>query len=138
MTDWLDNLERPKPKVRVGKAYKGMPLERTIQRDIIRALRQLGFIVKHTANEGRLDGDEKARMLQGVARKRDGLIRGWPDLEVLPGRSLVGFVEVKRPGGYLSDAQLACIAMLERKGYPCAAVCTVDDALKAIKEWGWI
>jgi hypothetical protein len=133
----LDALEKPAPRVKVGKAYKGMPLERTIQRDIMRALGKLGYLSAHIANEGRLEGDATARMKQAAVRKADGLMRGIPDLIVFGRGGRVGLIEVKRPGSYLSAAQVACMAMIERLGTPCAAVCSVEDAVRAVKEWGW-
>ena len=138
----LDALERPLPRVKVGKARKGSPCERTVQRAIVKALRKLGFRVWHIPNGGSLSGTQQQRMRQGVARRMDGLVSGAPDLMILRpharGGPAVGFLEVKREGGALSPAQLACLNHLENDGFCVAAVCTVDMALTALNEWGWL
>lgn len=138
----LDALERPVPRVKVGRTRKGSPCERTVQREIVKALRKAGFRVWHIPNGGSLSGTEQQRIRQGVARRMDGLVAGAPDLMILRPRArggpAVGFLEVKREGGTLSPAQLACLNHLETDGFDVAAVCTVDMALTALKEWGWL
>ena len=130
------------PAVKVGRARKGSPCERTVQREIINALQKLGLGVWHIPNGGSLSGTREQRMRQGVARRMDGLVTGAPDLLILRpvarGGPGVGFLEVKREGGTLSPAQVACLARLERDGFDAAAVCTLDMALNALKEWGWL
>jgi hypothetical protein len=141
--DPLAALERPQKPVRVGKARKGSPCERTVQREIVKALRRLRFRVWHIPNGGSLAGNEQQRIRQGVARRMDGVVSGAPDLMILRpaghnSPAMVGFLEVKREGGKLAPAQLACLAHLEADGFDCAAVCTVDGALEALREWGWL
>lgn len=138
MTDWLDNLERPVKPVRVGRAKKGSPTERTIQRETIKALAKLGVWAVHVPNEGKLTGSELARWKQTAVLKADGMTRGALDLIVMRAPGRVGWLEIKKPGGVLSAAQLGFMARCERMGIPCAAVCSVEDAMKAIKEWGWM
>jgi hypothetical protein len=50
----------------------------------------------------------------------------------------VAFLEVKAEKGRTSDAQDECIAMLRRMGHDVAVVRSVDEALAALREWGWI
>ncbi len=138
MTNWLDALERPVPKVRVGKARKGAPTERTVQRDIIKALRSLGLRCIHIPNGVGLKGTPEERMRQGIARRRDGVVTGFPDLLIIkPGNPFArfGLLEVKREGGSLSQEQIICMANMERDGVAVAAVCTVEGALQTIREW---
>ncbi len=130
----LDALEKPVPKVRVGRARKGAPTERTIQRETIKALSKLGLWAVHVPNEGKLTGGELARWKQTAVLKADGMTRGALDLIVMGPRG-VGWLEIKKPGGVLSAAQLGFMARLDRLGIPCAAVCSVEDALRAVQEW---
>lgn len=131
----LDALERPVPKVRVGKARKAAPTERTIQRETIKALAKLGLFSFHIANERQLSGTRDQVNRQAAVMKADGRVRGVPDLLVMGRGGRVGFLEIKRPGGIVSAAQLGFMAMAERMGIPCAAVCSVEDAVKAVREW---
>jgi len=131
----LDALERPVKPVRVGKARKGSPTERTIQRDTIKALAKLGFWAVHVPNEGQMSGGELARFKQAAVLKADGMTRGALDLIVMGSGGRVGWLEIKKPGGIVSQAQLGFMARLERLSIPCAAVCTVEDAVQAVREW---
>jgi hypothetical protein len=51
---------------------------------------------------------------------------------------LVGFLEVKSATGRLTPSQVEEIALLRADGFPVAVVRSVDEALTAIREWGWI
>lgn len=135
-TDW-DALEKPKARVRVGKPRKGAPTERTVQRAVNRALGKLGFWTVAVPNGTHLAGGAEQRMRQMAALRADGLTRGALDLIVMASGGRVGWLEVKKEGGHLSEAQLGFMARLDKLGIPCAAVCTVEDAVKAVREWGW-
>ncbi len=113
--------------------------ERAIQREIVRAVRQMGFRAVHVPNGGSLAGDEQARMRQGVARRMDGCVTGFPDLLLMrPGTGEVVFLEIKRPGGRLSDAQDACIAHMRNDGFRVGTASKLDDAIYWLKKWKWI
>ena len=141
----LDALEKPhrRKRVRVGSAKDDDGTrERVIQRDIIKALRQLGIRSVHVPNGANLAGDAGARMRQMAALRADGVLPGWPDLLIwkpAPGLPpLFGVLEVKRPGGVLSDDQLSVQASLLRDGWSYRAVSSVVDALQAVRAWGWV
>jgi len=141
----LDALEAPKrrKRVRVGSAKDDTGAsERAIQRAIIAALRLHRIKALHVPNGSHLAGDAAARMRQMAALRADGMVAGWPDLLIwkrVPGwPPLVGLLEIKRPGGVLSGDQLTVQAALLHDGWPYRAVCSVDEALEAVRGWGWI
>ncbi len=141
----LDALEKPKRRkhVHVGKAKDDTGVkERYIQRQIRRALRQIGVRSIHIPNGAHLAGGAESRMRQMSALKADGVVPGFPDLLVwkpVAGWSpLVGLLEVKRPGGVLEPHQIAVADDMGRDGWPVRAVCDVDGAIAVMREWGWI
>ena len=139
MAEW-DALEKgkDKPKRRVGKARADAPSERVVQRGIVKALRALGIIVAHVPNGSFLAGDLAARMRQSAALKADGVMPGWPDLLCVNRRGDLGLIEVKREGGVVSADQERVTALLVAHGVPVAFVCTIDEALAAVRAWGWL
>ncbi len=135
----FDRLEgKDKPRRKVGKARVGAPPERTVQREIVKAARQLGFIVHHSPNGTTLAGDDVARFKQAAVLNADGLMPGWPDLILFNRRGGVGLLEVKREGGTVSADQERVLSLLTRWNVPNATVCTLDDAMTALKSWGWL
>lgn len=140
----FDALEggKARAKAKCGKARKGAPLERVVQRAIIKDLRALGFRVVHVPNGGEYKGDAHARLRMAMAKRADGEVKGFPDLIVMRplkrGTPAIGFLEVKREGGTISDDQLRCHAVIASDGFPVATVCTRDGAIDALKEWGWL
>ena len=83
--------------------------ERTVQRSLLDWLRRVlpqGSIVAAVVNEqAGSSSDPMARARFGMARKASGVVSGWPDLVAcIPGgRSF--YVEVKAPGGVVSESQ---------------------------------
>jgi hypothetical protein len=129
---------KAKPARRVGKARKDAPSERVVQRQIVRALRALGIITAHAPNGSHLAGDKLARMKQSAALVADGVLVGLPDLLCISRDGALGFIEVKREGGRVSSEQERVIALMNTRSVPVAVVCTLDDALAAVKSWGWL
>jgi hypothetical protein len=138
LTDILAISERAPSKRRYGKSVKGGPSERTIQREIVKAVRALGIIVHHSPNGAMLGGDKWARVKQAAVLKADGNVPGWPDLTLLNRAGEVGFMEVKAPGGTLEPSQEALIPKLEARTYRVAVVTSVDEALGTLRGWGWL
>jgi len=135
----FDALEgKDKPRRKVGKARANAPPERTVQREIVRAARQLGFIVHHSPNGTTLSGDDVARFKQAAVLNADGLMPGWPDLILFNKRGAVGLLEIKREGGTVSADQERVLGLLTRWNVPNAAVCTLDEAYAAWRAWGWL
>ena len=136
----LDAMERPVRRERFGKAVPGGPNERAIQRSIIAALRKIGIRCIHIPNGGSLTGSEYQRQRQGIARRMDGVVTGFPDLLLIrPGKpAQYGLLEVKRPGGTASIAQSTCIATMRADGCCVEVVTSLDQALDALRKWGWL
>lgn len=132
------------PLVRVGTG-SGTKSEQTIQREIIKVLRALRIRVKHTPNAVPFGGDRFAKVKQASRWRADGVVAGWPDLDiVLPvcaRRSAIvhyGYIEVKRPGEYLEPEQVECIAYMKRDGMSVGAAHSTDSALDLLRSWGWL
>lgn len=107
--------------------------ERAIQIAIRDALRFAGVRSRHIPNAG------KRSVVAGFRLRQEGMVAGTPDLLVwLPGAPpRVGWMEVKAPKGRTSDAQDEQLDSLTADGFPCAVVRGVDDALAALRAWGW-
>lgn len=93
-----------------------------------------GIVFKHTPNEGRRSLPEAKRM------KALGLIPGWPDGTCMQEPGRIAFLEVKRPGyspSDVSDEQRDCHAMLRRLGFHVAIVTDQDEAVEALRGWGF-
>lgn len=106
--------------------------ERSIQIAIKNHLIFHGVVCVHVPNAG------KRSLAGGRIAKAEGLHPGFPDLILLRGGGLVGFLEVKAADGRLSPAQVDCHAMLRRLGQPLEVVRSQDEALAAVKAWGWV
>lgn len=128
----------PPGRGRLPAAPEGMK-ERAVQRGAIRLLTMQGYEVIAVPNGAHLSGNKIARAMQMQALKADGLRRGFPDLIVLgkePGQ--IGFMECKRPkGGKVSSHQEKWRDLLQEKGFPWHLVLLPEDALVALRLWGW-
>ena len=92
--------------------------EHEIQREIVGALRRLGYLVFAVPNGG-------GRSVAGASKlKAEGVTAGVPDLFV-PGRR--AFIEVKKPGGRISPAQRDMMVKLRLLGYDCIVAHSVED-----------
>ncbi len=115
-----------------------MKPESVIQRDVRKYLTVLGLTTVSVPNGSHLAGDRMARIRQMAAMKADGLMPGWPDLQVLGQHAKIGFLEIKTPKGTLTQAQTNVQAMLARMGHHVAVVRSVDDTREALRSWGWL
>jgi len=114
-----------------------MTTERAIQRAVVAYLRQVlpRAIVHHSVNEQALSGrDRRAASIAMHNAKLDGMLPGWPDIEVLTDERTL-FFEVKREGGKLSPAQAGIHEQIRALGYSVAVVRSVDDVREALTEW---
>lgn len=115
---------------------RGHP-EADLQRAIVKALRlalPFGAIVHASNNEIRGSSDWAKR--QQALMKSMGLFPGFSDLIVLSeGRVL--FLEVKTPSGSMSADQRQFRGAVERQGHGFAIVRSVDDALRALREYNF-
>ena len=105
--------------------------EAAIQRAIIARLRLSGIVCHHSPNAA------KRTVIGGRRIKQDGMITGWPDLTVVGREGLVAFLEVKAPGGKLSDAQAEIGIMLGRMGHTWGIAFSQDEAVELLQHWGW-
>lgn len=72
---------------------------------------------------------------RAVAKARVmGARPGWPDIEIIDGGT-VHFLEVKRPGGRLSDEQIGFRFECIRRGINYAVVHSIDEARQALSMW---
>lgn len=67
--------------------------------------------------------------------KRSGQQPGWSDFILLSPHALAHFLELKRKGGVISDAQQAFANYCNTYGYPHAVVFGFDDAIAVLKHW---
>ena len=133
-------MTRALPRARKPKAPQ--PSEDAIHIAIRAALVLHGIRSRHAANDG------KRSIASAMRLKRLGMVAGDPDLRVWKPREgldpfemqapLVGFLEVKSATGRLTPSQVEEIALLRADGFPVAVVRSVDEALTALREWGWI
>jgi hypothetical protein len=94
--------------------------EAEIQAAIVKALRQLGFLVIHIPNQA-----TRGR------HRYSGLLPGAPDLIVI-GYNKVLFMEVKKPNGRQSSSQIIIQKMIEERGFEYHIVRSVEDALSIV------
>jgi len=122
-----------------GKRAGGMA-ERPVQRGAIRLLAMQGIEAAHVPNGAHLAGDKLARIKQMAAMRADGLRPGFPDLILFGKRPLeIGFMEVKREiGNDLEDEQIWWRDLLLSRGMCWAMIRQPEEALTAVREWGWI
>ena len=131
---------RPSSRKQSGGARPSGMAERPVQRGAIRLLAMHGIEAAHVPNGAHLAGDKLARIKQMAALRKDGLRPGFPDL-ILFGREpqQVGFIEVKREiGNDLSEDQEDWRDMLTERGWPWAMIRQPEEALDAVRQWGWI
>lgn len=142
MADWAA-LEQPtrRTRERIGTARKDAPAERVVQRQIVKAFRKIGLRVVHVPNGVRYVGAGLERARQSAVLRADGLVPGCPDLIVGRPKQLggpaMGWLEIKREGGELSDDQIAFRDVCLRDALPWGAVCSVEGALETLRAWGW-
>jgi len=114
-----------------------MTTERAIQRAVVAYLRQVlpGAVVHHSVNEQALSGrDRKAAAIAMRNAKLDGMLPGWPDIEVLTDARTL-FFEIKREGGRLTDTQRKLHEEIRALGYSVAVVRSIEDVREALAEW---
>lgn len=114
------------------------PLEKHVQRDIIEWLGCRNISAVHVPNGSVLAGDGKQRAMQSAALKRAGMRPGFPDLILFSPKGGIGFIEVKRADGSLSDTQETCRDWLQGLGHQWGLARSVDDAEAVVTGWGWL
>ena len=110
-------------------------LEGPLHRSILAWLQRVlpDALVHHSANEIGMKGGDVARQI--AKAKWNGMMPGWPDLEVLTAQGPL-FLEVKAPGGRTTEAQDAVHDKMRALGYRVAVVRGIDDTRAALAAWG--
>lgn len=87
----------------------------------------------------------RAAMFRQIALKRKGCVTGWPDIEIFINRSddyvsvfQLIFLEVKIPGGQLTDKQAVLHTELKEDGHHVFVVHSVDEVQSILKDLGVI
>jgi len=112
------------------------PSEAQIQKQILDYLALLPGITAVHYPAGGADPQHRRRMAV------NGTPNGVPDIllfrSVAGAPATVAFMEVKRPGGRLSPAQLLWRAWCADNNAPHALVTSADAAEAALREWRWL
>jgi hypothetical protein len=87
-----------------------------------------GVFAFHAANGG------ARRSIEAAILKGLGVVAGVPDIMVIKGGKAYG-LELKAPGGQLSEAQRAAHEALRTAGAEVATVDNLDDALRQLEAW---
>lgn len=127
---------------------RGPSPEQATQRAIIKALHLAGILAVHIPNEG------KRSLNAAMQAKRDGMVKGFPDLALYGRNGRHALFEVKPPswkaprapaiGAKPSDAyqewsqRLRLYENLRGRGFEVEVVQSVDDALRFLRAWGWV
>lgn len=114
-----------------------VPTERQVQRAVLQMVK-LAFpkvICFHVPNGVFLAGSEADRKRQMGILLGDGLLPGMSDLIAI-WKGGVAFLEVKKPGGKLSDVQAEMHTRLALLGYECAVVHSPSAAFDHLKYCG--
>lgn len=119
-------------------ASGGKPLERSIQRSILAYLHARNITAVHVPNGSVLAGGPRERAIQVNALKANGMRPGFPDLILLGTQGRIGFMEVKREGEKLGEAQVHWAGTLEYMGHKIATVRSIEDAAETLAAWGWV
>ena len=65
-----------------------------------------------------------------------GLVPGWPDMQFFGPHGQVCFVEIKAPGGRLTEAQASIASHLVAAGHGYLCSASFDDIIATLKDWG--
>ncbi|GAB3303557.1 VRR-NUC domain-containing protein [Hymenobacter tenuis] len=104
-------LKRAKPEANLQTAcLRWFALQYPRLRDLLRA--------------GAEGGSRNAR--EAANLKRTGVSAGWPDLHLADGRPGL-WVELKVPGGRLSELQRTKLALLQSQGYTTAVCYSIEE-----------
>lgn len=129
----LETRTKHKRRSASAAAAKGLqPSERAIQIAIRDALRWHGVRSRHVPNGG------KRSIVAGHRLRQEGMVAGFPDLIVWMPGGRIAFMECKTAKGRLSEAQHREIQQLRKDGFAVAVVRSVDEAMAAVRAWGWV
>jgi hypothetical protein len=105
--------------------------EHVFQAEACRALR---ILLPRDAFVTAIDHAHKKDALTGAILKGRGAVSGLPDLWVVVGGRLY-CLELKRRGGYLSENQRECHALMRQAGVEVAVCRSLDEVVAALRGW---
>jgi hypothetical protein len=103
--------------------------EDALQKSIVKAARQLGFLVVMINNAAKRDYKQTAYL------KSMGMLPGASDLAIIGRNGWVYWLEVKTPKGKMSETQYDFREEVERCGHVYHVVRSIDEAVAYLQEW---
>lgn len=110
---------------------KRRDLEGPVQKAVLREIRELfpDVFVAHVPNGGMRNARVAAQL------KAQGVVRGVPDLMLIPLHGRVGFIEVKAPGGSLTPEQKEFRDMCAARDIFFAVIDNAEQVEQCLKLW---
>jgi hypothetical protein len=81
---------------------------------------------------------EHRHLSAGARLKRMGLKPGWPDYQLVDEGGQLHFLEMKRRGEALTEAQAEFRAAVQARGVPYAVCFSWAEAVKQLQLWGFL
>jgi hypothetical protein len=122
----------PRRKAFLSATAAPAPSERQVQRAVLQRLAlqaPAGTTWFHVPNGG------FRKPVEAAILKADGVVSGVPDLCIITGGRAY-FLELKRPGGKLSENQKSCHEKLRGAGATVMTAAGVDEAVSALQNMG--
>ena len=79
---------------------------------------------------------KRTRWAAGQARK-EGLAKGFPDVQCIAPGGMIAFIEFKRETGRVSEAQQEWIDLLRRYTFPATVARSADEAIAFLRGCGF-
>ncbi len=93
-------------------------------------------LIHHSPNEQQASaGDRRGAAIAMQKARKMGMVKGWPDLQLLLPDGPV-FFEVKAEGSYLTAEQQDVLDHLRRCGYRAAVVRSIPEVQACLDAWG--
>lgn len=122
--------EGRKPRLRKAKEMR--------PKELVLHLRLAGFIRSHIRDGWKwthLASGERRDTRTAAKLKAMGLACGWPDILLLSPAGVAHFIELKRVGGKLSEAQEGFQRWCNSNGIAHVVASTFEAALGALRRW---
>jgi hypothetical protein len=124
-------------KPRQAKPKVPVPPERDVQRSILAMIEaEFDAVANHVPTQAMVRGKIKNIHAFMAVRRKDGVVDGWPDLQVRHRPARMCFLEVKRPGEEAEPHQSKVHDELRADGFFVAVVRNDAEARAALLEAG--
>lgn len=120
-------------KRRPRRARIPVPSELSLHMQVAKLLREHGLPEWQWAH---YPSGEVRDVRTGTKLKQMGTKRGWPDFIFISPHGSLRCLELKRPGGALTDEQDEFLLWCIKHGVPYVVAWTMDDVLAAFSDWG--